>query len=85
MFDLQVNGQETPTCQALINGVPFPDANTADKIHAGLDIIQTLSKHFNVSAPVIVDNKESVTRLNDFDGQIITLSVLEGQKTLKIS
>jgi hypothetical protein len=40
MFETQIN--EAECCEALINGVPFSDANTASKINAGLDIINTL-------------------------------------------
>jgi peptidoglycan hydrolase CwlO-like protein len=42
MFETQINGGEAECCEALINGVPFSDANTASKINAGLDIINTL-------------------------------------------
>ena len=31
LFENQINGGEVPTCKALINGVPFSDANTASK------------------------------------------------------
>jgi hypothetical protein len=34
MFETQING-EAECCEALINGVPFSDANTASKINAG--------------------------------------------------
>jgi hypothetical protein len=35
MFETQINGGEAECCEALINGVPFSDANTASKINAG--------------------------------------------------
>jgi hypothetical protein len=34
-FETQINGGEAECCEALINGVPFSDANTASKINAG--------------------------------------------------
>lgn len=84
MFETQVNGAEVETCKALINGVPFSDANNAAKINAGLDIISTLCKHYQVSAPIWIDNRESVTTLIDIDSQIINLIVSEPDKKLRI-
>ena len=75
LFDIQVNGGVNETCEALINGVPFSNANTAGQINAGLDIIDTLSKHFGVQAPIFIDNRESVNELIDIDSQIINLVV----------
>lgn len=75
LFDVQVNGGVNETCEALINGVPFSNANTAGQINAGLDIIDTLSKHFGVQAPIFIDNRESVNELIDIDSQIINLVV----------
>lgn len=75
LFDIQVNGGVNETCEALVNGVPFSNANTAGQINAGLDIIDTLSKHFGVQAPIFIDNRESVNELIDIDSQIINLVV----------
>lgn len=75
LFNNQVNGGLSETCEALINGVPFSDANTAAKINAGLSIINTLCEHYNISAPVFVDNSESVNELNKTGSQLIKLVV----------
>lgn len=80
MFEDQINGGQTPTCQTLINGVPYSDANTASKINAGLDIIAALSRHHNVWAPIFIDNRESVVRIQESDSQIINLIVMEGSE-----
>ena len=71
----QVNGAIVETCQPTIDGVPFSNLNTASQINAGLDIINTLSKHFGVQAPIFIDNRESVNELIDIDSQIINLVV----------
>ncbi|TXK78717.1 AAA family ATPase [Mesonia sp. K4-1] len=84
LFETQVNGAQVETCQALINGVPFSDANTASKINAGIDIINTLSKHYQVSAPIFVDNRESVVNLIPSQSQIINLIVSEADKKLRV-
>jgi hypothetical protein len=84
LFELQVNGGEVPTCKALINGVPFSDANTASRINAGIDIINTLCNFYNVSAPIFVDNRESVTKLIDSQSQIVSLIVSDKDKKLRV-
>lgn len=85
LFETQVNGAEVETCKALINGVPFSDANTASKINAGLDIINTLSEVYQVFAPVFIDNRESVTSLIESKSQIINLVVSPEHKELKVA
>ncbi len=75
MFKEQINGGLEPTCETLIDGVPFTDANTASRINAGIDIINTLSEFYGVTAPIVVDNKESVSELIDTNSQLITLIV----------
>lgn len=84
LFDTQVNGGQVETCQALIDGVPFSDANTASKINAGIDIINTLCNHYQVSAPIFIDNRESVVNLIPSQSQIINLIVSEPDKKLRV-
>lgn len=75
MFEPQLNGGETPTCVAMVGGVKYADLNTAGKINAGLDIINTLCLFHEVSAPVFIDNAESVNRLFPVASQLIKLVV----------
>lgn len=75
MFETQINGSEIPCCKTLINGVPFEDANTASKINAGLDVINALSNHHNIYAPVFIDNAEAVNNYIDTKSQVIRLNV----------
>lgn len=84
LFETQINGGEIPTCKALINGVPFSDANTASKINAGLDIINTLCEHYQANAPIFIDNRESVIELIHTDSQVINLVVSELDKKLRV-
>ncbi|MFA7078750.1 MAG: hypothetical protein WC147_10150, partial [Syntrophomonas sp.] len=88
MFDVQINGGIAECCEALVNTngawVPYSDANNGGKINAGLDIINALTKHYGVSAPVFIDNRESVTKLIPIDSQIISLIVSEPDKTLRV-
>lgn len=64
LFDKQINGGIAECCECTVNGVPFSVLNNGHKIVAGLDIINTLSKIYGVSAPVIIDNAESVNEEN---------------------
>jgi len=84
MFSTQVNGGLTETCEALIDGVPFSSANTASQLNAGLDIINTLNETYQVTAPVFLDNRESVTKIIPTKSQVINLFVDENEKTLKV-
>lgn len=85
LFDKQINGALVECCEALINGVPFSDANTASKINAGIDIINTLCDYYNVSAPIFIDNRESVVKLLDSNSQIINLFVSPEDKKIRIA
>lgn len=85
MFETQVNGGETPACEILVNGVPFADANTASRINAGLDIINTLCEFYNITAPVFIDNRESCTEIIDSNSQIVSLIVSPEDKKLRVA
>lgn len=80
LFNQQVNGGLNECCEALIEGVPFGNANTASQINAGLSIINTLSNHYGVQAPIFIDNRESVNDLVNLDSQIINLIVSKDTK-----
>lgn len=75
MFKELVNGESEETCEAMINGVPFSDANSGAKIHAGFDIIKVLSKHYGMTAPCFVDNSESLSEFPKTEAQTIKLYV----------
>lgn len=62
MFDEQINGGEVETCEAMVDGVPYSDLNTAMQINAGLDIINTFRRNSDTAAPVFIDNAESINK-----------------------
>ena len=78
MFKTLVNGGEEEACEALINGVPFKDANTGSKINAGLDIIKSISEYFNAYAPIWIDNRESLSKALPVNSQSIHLYKIKG-------
>ena len=77
MFDTLINGGVTECCDVLVNGVPYKDCNTASKINAGIDVINELSKFYQISAPIFLDNRESVTEILKTESQIINLFVVD--------
>lgn len=80
LFDTQINGGLVECCDTLVNGVPYADVNNAHKILAGLDIINTLIKFYNTSAPIFIDNRESINEIYKIDTQIISLIVTTDSK-----
>lgn len=85
LFETKINGGLTETCEAVFNGVPYSGGlNNAMRINVGMDIINTLSSLYGMSAPVFVDNAESVTSLRPIRSQVIQLVVKDGQKLLKV-
>ena len=85
LFDIQINGGVKDTCEAMVNGVPFSNVNTASKINSGIDIINTLCKYYQVTAPIFVDNKESVTKIIATESQRIALEVSPDDQVLRIN
>lgn len=84
MFDEQINGGLADTCEAIVNGTPFNDLNTAMKYNAGLDVINALNYHFGIFAPVFIDQRESIVSLIKTECQVINLKVDEGKNVLTV-
>ncbi len=84
LFSEQVNGGLAETCETLYNGVPYGSLNNAMRINIGLDILNTLSRHYDLHAPIFIDNAEAVTELLPTEGQCIALYVSEADKQLRI-
>ena len=80
--DEQLNGNEKITCVCTVDGVPFPDLNNATKINAGLDIINAICQAKGISAPIFIDNRESVNQLIPTVSQVINLSVSTHSKLM---
>ena len=75
LFDTQINGGVIETAEATYKGVPYGSLNNAAQINAGLDVINSLSKHYEKEIPIFVDNAESVNEIVETEGQLITLTV----------
>ncbi|HEX2868643.1 MAG TPA: AAA family ATPase [Ignavibacteriales bacterium] len=84
LFNTLINGGIEDCCEALIDGVPFSDANHAAKINAGLDIINSLCEYYGVTAPIFIDGRESVNEIIHTQSQIINL-IVSYDKELKVA
>lgn len=85
LFDYTIEGGEIPCCETMLNGVPYSDLNTAGRMKAGIDIINALSNHYNVYAPIFLDNRESVTDIPETSSQVINLIVSPADKKLRFA
>lgn len=82
MANVLVNGSVEDCCETMVDGVPYRSLNNAARINAGIDIINALTKFYNVIAPVFIDNAEAVTNFIDCKSQTIKLIVDETCKEL---
>lgn len=75
LFDTTQDGNEFECCTPLLDGTPYGVVNTAGKLNMGLDIINTLCRFNNVTAPIFIDSAESVNHPIDTQSQLIFLRV----------
>ena len=80
LFDVQINGGIAECCEVMFDGVCYQDLNNASRIKIGLDIIETLAKHYNKHAVIIIDNAEGVNDIPETVAQQIKLYVSHDKK-----
>ena len=73
LFERQTNGETKDVCKAVINGVSYASQNTASKVKAGMEVANLLSEFYGVTAPIFLDNAESVFEYPEMNGQKIFL------------
>lgn len=63
LYDFKITtGELKPTCEAMLNGVPYSALSKGEKLKAALDIFRTLQKKIGVELPLLIDDAESYTR-----------------------
>ena len=81
MFRTVNNGGDPfdePYCECYVGGTAYHDGlNQAARLNAGLDIINALCRHYNVCAPIVLDNSESTINIIPTVGQQIRLQVAD--------
>lgn len=82
LFEVQINGGLKECCECTVGGVPYSTLNSGHRIIAGLDIIQSLSELYGVTAPIFIDNCEAVSNGNlpEMDAQVISLYVSDDKE-----
>lgn len=75
MFNVQINGGIDPACEAIVDGKPYSAMNKALQMNVGIDIVNALNLHYQILAPIFIDNRESITTLLPSNSQIINLIV----------
>ena len=80
LFDKQINGGLNEVCEVTYNGIPYKDLNNAMKINIGLDVINTISDHYGVTVPIMIDNAESVNEIYHTKAQQIRFYVSHDKK-----
>lgn len=70
-----INGAESETCEATLNGKPYSTCSNAEKTNIGLDIINAICKSEDIYAPIFVDNAESINDIMPMQSQTINLIV----------
>lgn len=88
LFDVQINGGIKENCVMQVNSngsyVDYQNANSAAQIQGGLDVIKALSKLYDVTCPLFIDNRESCTEIPHMAAQIISLMVSPADKVLRV-
>lgn len=59
LFQTTQDGERKPYCECYHDGVPYVSLNAAAKVNAGIDIANTISRYYDVSIPMILDECES--------------------------
>lgn len=80
LFDQQINGGINEVCEVTYQGIPYKDLNRAACLNIGLDIINTISAHYGIIAPIMLDNCEAVNHLFHTEAQQIRFYVSNDTK-----
>jgi DNA repair exonuclease SbcCD ATPase subunit len=84
LFEEQINGGIAECCEVTYKGVDYSDLNNAGRINIGLDIINTLCRVNGKTAPIIIDNAESITAITPTNAQTICLIVSADDDALRV-
>ena len=85
MFEYNLsNDNVREVCICTVNGVPYKDLNTAMKYNADIDIINALSAHYDILAPIFIDRAESINTIEETQSQRIDLYATKEDTVLRI-
>ena len=85
MFEYNLSNENVrEVCICTVNGVPYKDLNTAMKYNADIDIINALSAHYDILAPIFIDRAESINNIEETNSQRIDLYATKEDTVLRI-
>jgi len=89
LFRDQINGGLREICEPTIRNkdgewVEYRSANYAAQVNAKIDIVTTLSEHYGVHLPIIMDQGESVSAPLNVDTQLIRLIVSAEDQAIRV-
>lgn len=79
------NGEIEQRCVCTVGGIIYHSVNTANKVNAGLEIINVLSSHYDLSCPIMIDNAESVVSYIPTVAQLSLFIVDETKKQIELT
>lgn len=65
------------TCILRYRGVKYEDLSYSTKIFAGLEVVKAFQKFYNITAPIFIDNAESITGNAETGAQTFFMKVRE--------
>lgn len=80
LFLSNMDGEQKPYCECYHDGVPYSRLNGASKVNAAIDVAYTVSKFYDVSIPMVLDECESNLHPIFSDGQQIRLYVTHDEQ-----
>ncbi|WP_088291607.1 AAA family ATPase [Bacillus mycoides] len=83
LYEALKNGEERATFEILMDGKPYSRLSTAEKIKAGLELVEVLSNQSQLVVPTFVDNAESILHFTKPAGQLIIAKVEDTEFTIK--
>lgn len=85
LFEEKLNGNIEPCCTCTLGGVPYAGMSTGETIYAGIDIVNVLSKHYDMSVCLFIDHRESMTLPIEAQSQVISLVAETGVNELTVT
>lgn len=73
MFEEYMNGNIEPCCKCYIGVTEYKDGSHAERVNAGLEMIDTMSRYNGVSVPCFVDDAEGINQVYETESQQIRL------------
>lgn len=84
MFDYTLDGGAVEMCEVTSrDGVPYRSMNDAMRVQVGMDVIRAVGKVNGITAPIFIDNAESVLQ-DEFDTPAQVIRLVVADKDLEI-